>query len=189
MKSVLVRSALPIVFLITTLSFAAGCDKSDPAGEAAASPAASSEAVVAGPPTPPPATPGAPTGDVTAVPDTTTIDSKKVTLQKTASGLRYYDTKVGTGATPKDEQTVTVNYVGTFLDGTKFDASGDHGGAFDFQLGGPVIKGWNEGVATMKVGGKRRLVVPGDLAYGPEGRGAIPPNATLVFDIELIGVK
>ena len=130
--------------------------------------------------------------DVTSVPSTTTIDGKSVPLQTTPSGLKYYDIKVGTGPSPKSGQTVSVQYTGTLLDGTKFDSSYDHGSApFDFPVGGgQVIKGWDEGVLPMKVGGKRRLVVPGDLAYGANSpTPAIPANATLVFDVELVGLK
>ncbi len=111
---------------------------------------------------------------------------------KTASGLQYEDLVVGKGATPQPGQTVVVDYVGTLADGTKFDASQDHGHPFEFPLGqGQVIKGWDEGVATMKVGGKRKLIVPPDLAYGPAGTpdGTIPPNATLTFVIDLHSVK
>ena len=129
---------------------------------------------------------------VSAVPMTTTIDGKTVPLKFMPGGLKYYDMTVGTGATPKTGQTASMRYTGTLLDGTKFDSSYDRGQApFDFVLGqGQVIKGWDEGVATMKVGGKRRLVIPGSLAYGPNPpTAAIPPNATLVFDVELVGVK
>jgi len=135
--------------------------------------------------------PAAPTVDL-QMPDTTTIGGKKVTLKSTPSGLRFYDIKAGTGPSPRAGQTASVQYTGTLLDGTKFDSSYDHGAApFDFPVGaGQVIKGWDEGVATMKVGGKRRLVVPGDLAYGAASpTPAIPPNATLVFDVELVAVK
>ncbi len=107
-------------------------------------------------------------------------------------GLKYYDMVVGTGPSPKAGQTASMRYTGTLLDGTKFDSSYDRGQApFDFPLGaGQVIKGWDEGVATMKVGGKRRLVIPSTLAYGANPpTPAIPPNATLVFDVELVGVK
>ena len=135
----------------------------------------------------------APAISVSAVPSTTTIDGKTVPLKATPSGLKYYDTKVGTGPSPKSGQTAAVQYTGTLLDGTKFDSSYDHGSdPFSFPVGmGRVITGWDEGVATMKVGGKRRLVIPGDLAYGPNPPpGApIPPDATLVFDIELVSVK
>jgi peptidylprolyl isomerase len=110
----------------------------------------------------------------------------------TASGLKYSDLVVGTGATPQKGQTVTVHYTGTLeKTGKKFDSSVDRGVPADFRIGvGSVIKGWDEGLMTMKVGGKRRLIVPGALGYGREGRAPdIPPNATLVFDVELLGVK
>ena len=136
--------------------------------------------------------PAAPAADVSQVPTTTTIDGKTVTLKSTPSGLKYYDITVGTGPSPKPGQTASVQYTGTLLDGTKFDSSYDHGTApFDFPVGaGQVIRGWDEGVATMKVGGKRRLVVPGGLAYGANSpTPAIPPDATLVFDVDLVAVK
>ena len=109
----------------------------------------------------------------------------------TASGLQYTDEVVGDGPSPKTGQTVTVHYTGTFEDGRKFDSSRDRGTPFNFVIGtGSVIKGWDEGVLTMKVGGRRQLTVPGSLGYGPRGYpGVIPPNATLLFDVELLGVK
>ena len=109
----------------------------------------------------------------------------------TASGLKYTDQVVGTGATPQRGQTVTVHYTGTLENGSKFDSSLDRGKPADFKIGvGSVIKGWDEGLMTMKVGGKRRLVIPSKLGYGPEGRPPdIPGNATLIFDVELLGVK
>jgi FKBP-type peptidyl-prolyl cis-trans isomerase len=131
--------------------------------------------------------------DLTSVPNTTVVNGKTVKLVKMADGLRYYDIKVGKGPQPKVGQTVSVTYYGTLLDGTVFDASQNHGGApIDFPIGvHQVIAGWDEGVPPMHVGGKRRLVIPGNLAYGPNPPpGApIPPNATLVFDIVLVGVK
>lgn len=103
-------------------------------------------------------------------------------------GLRYVDLVVGKGARPRTGQLVTVTYVGTLQNGQKFDASAEHGGTFSFPLGaGRVIKGWDEGVATMRVGGKRKLIVPPELGYGAQGAGGvIPPNATLTFVIELL---
>jgi peptidylprolyl isomerase len=139
------------------------------------------------------ATPTA-TATVTATPTPTgkptpADGNKKVVT--TASGLKYTDVKVGTGATPKTGQTVIVHYVGTLENGTKFDSSRDRSQPFDFIIGtGQVIKGWDEGLSTMKVGGRRNLIIPAKLGYGERGAGgAIPPNATLLFDVELLGVK
>ena len=113
----------------------------------------------------------------------------------TASGLRIIDVKLGSGPVPQKGQTVTVNYTGwLFVDGKKgkkFDSSLDRGRPFSFPLGqGMVIQGWDEGVATMHVGGQRTLIIPPDLGYGATGAGAvIPPDATLMFDVDLLGVK
>ena len=106
----------------------------------------------------------------------------------TPSGLVYEDSVVGAGASPAAGKKVTVHYTGTLLDGTKFDSSRDRGTPFSFTIGvGQVIKGWDEGVASMQVGGRRTLTIPGSLAYGERGfPGAIPPNATLIFDVELL---
>lgn len=111
--------------------------------------------------------------------------------QLTASGLRITDIEVGDGAEATAGQTVVVHYRGTLEDGTQFDASYDRGKPFSFPLGaGRVIKGWDEGVQGMKVGGKRKLVIPPDLGYGARGAGGvIPPNATLIFDVELLDIK
>ena len=116
-------------------------------------------------------------------------EESKSKIVKTDSGLMYVDLKVGEGETPKTTDKVEVHYTGTLVDGTKFDSSVDRGTPFTFSLSGGVIKGWLEGVATMKVGGKRRLIIPPDLAYGKAGRPSIPPDSTLVFDVELLGIK
>ena len=108
----------------------------------------------------------------------------------TRSGLKYTDLVVGTGPSPRAGQTAVVHYTGKLTDGTKFDSSVDRGQPYSFALGaGSVIKGWDEGVATMKVGGKRHLVIPPALGYGPSARPGIPANSTLVFDVELLDVK
>ncbi|GGF09918.1 peptidyl-prolyl cis-trans isomerase [Aliidongia dinghuensis] len=113
----------------------------------------------------------------------------------TPSGLRIIDTRPGIGPVPQAGQTVTVHYTGwLFVNGKKgkeFDSSVDRGEPFSFTLGqGEVIKGWDEGVATMHIGGKRTLIIPPDLGYGARGAGQdIPPNATLIFDVELLGAK
>lgn len=109
----------------------------------------------------------------------------------TASGLKYSDMVVGTGATPQKGQTVTVHYTGTLENGFKFDSSRDRGTPTDFRIGvGQVIKGWDEGLMSMKVGGRRKLIIPSALGYGPQGRPPdIPGNSKLLFDVELVGVK
>ena len=110
---------------------------------------------------------------------------------KTASGLEYIEVEAGTGAQAVAGQTVSVHYTGKFQNGKVFDSSVSRGEPITFQLGaGRVIKGWDEGIALMKVGGKAQLVIPPALAYGERGAGGvIPPNATLVFDVELVDVK
>jgi len=113
----------------------------------------------------------------------------------TASGLQIIDTKVGTGASPKTGQICVMHYTGWLYEngakGKKFDSSVDRGQPFEFPIGTHrVIAGWDEGVATMKVGGKRTLIIPPELGYGARGAGGvIPPNATLIFDVELLDVK
>jgi FKBP-type peptidyl-prolyl cis-trans isomerase len=108
----------------------------------------------------------------------------------TGSGLKYVDEVVGTGESPSPGRTVIVHYTGRLEDGTKFDSSVDRGQPFNFTIGvGKVIKGWDEGLMTMKVGGKRKLIIPPDLGYGARRAGQIPPNSTLIFEVELLGVR
>jgi len=122
-------------------------------------------------------------------------EKKESKMTRTTSGLRYEDTQEGTGASPKSGQTCVMHYTGWLWEknakGKKFDSSHDRGQPFEFVLGrGNVIKGWDEGVASMKVGGKRTLLIPPQLGYGASGAGGlIPPNATLLFEVELLGVK
>jgi peptidylprolyl isomerase len=125
---------------------------------------------------------------VTIGPPTKVDAAKYVT---TPSGLKYYDLKVGDGPAPGKGQQVSVQYSGWLADGTLFDSSYKRGQPFSFSLGaGNVIPGWDEGVATMKVGGKRQLVIPPALGYGAQGAGSvIPPNATLIFEVELLGAQ
>lgn len=120
--------------------------------------------------------------------NTMTENSENVVT--TPSGLKYVDLKEGEGAEPTTGQTVVVHYTGTLEDGTKFDSSRDRGSPFQFKIGvGQVIKGWDEGVGSMKVGGRRQLIIPPELGYGSRGAGGvIPPNATLIFDVELLKV-
>ena len=110
--------------------------------------------------------------------------------EQTASGLRYIDYGGGEGAAAKAGDNVSVHYTGTLENGQKFDSSRDRGQAFQFPLGaGRVIKGWDEGVAGMRVGDRRRLIIPSELGYGSRGAGGvIPPDATLIFDVELLGI-
>lgn len=118
----------------------------------------------------------------------TKVEGKGKTI---AGGLQYWDIKEGTGTEAKTGQKVSVHYTGWLTNGKKFDSSVDRGQPFSFNLGAnEVIKGWDAGVAGMKVGGKRQLRIPPELAYGDRGAGGvIPPNATLIFDVELLGVK
>ena len=114
----------------------------------------------------------------------------KGNLVTTESGLQYEDILVGTGVSPTPGQNVSVHYTGTLENGTKFDSSLDRGQPFQFRIGtGRVIKGWDEGVMTMKVGGKRKLIIPPSLGYGARNMGPIPANSTLIFEVELLAVE
>lgn len=117
--------------------------------------------------------------------------SDEISYVKSSSGLMYKDEETGNGAVAASGNKVSVHYTGTFESGEKFDSSLDRGQPFEFKLGaGQVIKGWDEGLAGMKVGGKRTLLIPPDLAYGKNGiPGAIPPNSTLKFEVQLLGVN
>lgn len=121
-------------------------------------------------------------------PPTSVLENKMITMD---NGLKIQDLKVGTGSEAKTGYAVSVNYLGTLENGTKFDSSYDRGQPFQFMLGaGEVIKGWDIGVAGMKVGGKRKLIIPPALGYGERGAGSmIPPNATLIFEVELLAVQ
>ena len=121
----------------------------------------------------------------------TLIGAAAMSEVTTPSGLKYQDVKVGTGETAAAGQTVSVHYTGWLTDGTKFDSSRDRGRPIEFPLGqGHVIKGWDEGIAAMHIGEKRTLVIPPALGYGARGAGGvIPPNATLVFQVELVGAR
>ncbi|HTK95914.1 MAG TPA: FKBP-type peptidyl-prolyl cis-trans isomerase [Terriglobales bacterium] len=132
----------------------------------------------------------------TAAKSTTKSSKKKPTgaaaAKTTPSGVKYWDLKTGTGAVAENGKLVTVNYLGTLTSGKKFDSSYDRHEPFQFRLGqGDVIKGWDEGVAGMKVGGKRKLRIPPAAGYGAHGAGGglIPPNATLIFTVELLKVQ
>jgi peptidylprolyl isomerase len=151
------------------------------AGTAASETATTSTTTTAAPAATPPTTEGA-AMDTFAMP---------ANLQTTSSGLKYTIDQPGTGEQPKAGQTVSVHYTGWLTDGSKFDSSRDRGAPLEFPVGrGRVIQGWDEGIAAMKVGEKRTLVIPPELGYGPSGMGGvIPPNATLVFKVELVGVK
>lgn len=120
--------------------------------------------------------------------DPTLKESQPGTI-KTNSGLQYVDIKIGTGAVAVAGKNVSVHYTGWLTNGKKFDSSVDRGQPFQFPLGmGRVIRGWDEGVAGMKVGGKRKLIIPPNLGYGERDMGVIPPNSTLIFEVELLGV-
>lgn len=119
---------------------------------------------------------------------------ESTTVFSHASGLKYSDTKVGTGPSPRTGQICVMHYTGWLYHsgkkGAKFDSSVDRGKPFEFRIGrGDVIRGWEEGVASMKVGGKRTLIIPPDLGYGAQGAGTIPPHSTLIFEVELLAVK
>jgi peptidylprolyl isomerase len=138
--------------------------------------------------TPPAATASGPTGVTSSI---TNSQAQKGNTVNTASGLQYTEIVAGTGAAPNPGDIVSVDYTGTLTNGVVFDSSYKRGQPLQFPLGqGQVIKGWDEGIALMKTGGKARLTIPPSLGYGAKGAGnVIPPNATLIFDVELVGVS
>ncbi|MFY9463269.1 MAG: FKBP-type peptidyl-prolyl cis-trans isomerase [Candidatus Sungiibacteriota bacterium] len=118
------------------------------------------------------------------------VETPPQAAANTAPELKVEDERIGAGAEAKSGMTVQVNYIGTLTDGTKFDSSYDRGTPFAFQLGqGMVIPGWEQGLIGMKVGGKRKLTIPAPLAYGATGQGTIPPNATLIFEVEMLAAE
>ncbi|HYM21266.1 MAG TPA: FKBP-type peptidyl-prolyl cis-trans isomerase [Candidatus Kapabacteria bacterium] len=175
---------------ILALSTIIGCSKSDPnigKGPSTIDP-------INGSNTPQPA--AAPASAQMAVGDAPKENEQHGDTTITPSGLKYIDKKVGNGPMPKQGQTITVNYTGRLTDGTIFDSNIDPSSTHKQPLTTPigvrkVIQGWDEGIISMKVGGKRRLIVPGDLGYGERGTpdGKIGPNATLIFDVELLKVE
>ena len=166
---------------ITLAAALAACANQTPDDTAA--PATATEA--------PPAAVSAPPAETTGGAATMDTFAMPTNLQTTASGLQYTVDQPGTGAQPQPGQTVSVHYTGWLTDGTKFDSSRDRGQPIEFPIGqGRVIQGWDEGVGAMKIGEKRTLVIPPSLGYGARGAGGvIPPNATLVFKVELVGVR
>jgi FKBP-type peptidyl-prolyl cis-trans isomerase FkpA len=171
---------------LAALVAVAGCQERETGGSAPAATAGASTSSTTTTTTTTTSTAGG--TSVTATTEAPAAASQEVTMP---SGLKYQDLVVGTGAEATAGKTVSVHYTGWLTDGTKFDSSLDRGQPFPFQLGaGSVIRGWDEGVAGMKVGGKRKLTIPPALGYGERGYpGAIPPNATLVFDVQLLDVK
>ena len=189
-KSNCARTWIAAASLLALLGAVAGCGKKQNAETAQQNPPSEQPAETT--PAPPDTTARdagmtQPPAETATAPSTT--GSEKVVT--TSSGLKYVDLVEGTGPSPQTGQVAVVHYTGWLKDGTKFDSSRDRGQPFEFAIGrGMVIKGWDEGVSTMKVGGKRRLIVPPGLGYGAQGAGGvIPPNAELTFEVELLGVR
>jgi len=169
---------LRLLFALLLLAGVAGCQSDDTAKTEADATATTETTATA-------ATETTESGETT---EGYVVDENEVT---TESGLKYVDNVVGDGASPNKGDMVSVHYTGFLTDGTKFDSSVDRGQPFQFKIGmGQVIKGWDEGVMSMKIGGKRKLIIPPELGYGARGAGGvIGPNATLIFDVELLGIN
>ena len=172
-----------LVFTAAVVLFAVGCGSKIDAKKASDTPQQ----------TPPPTEMQAkPLNETTEAPPPADVAKAKIDTITTPSGLKYYDVVAGNGATPQAGQYCTVHYTGWLTDGKKFDSSRDNNRPYKFLLGrGKVIKGWDEGIATMRVGGTRTLIIPPELAYGDKGTGGglIPPNSTLIFQVELLGIE
>lgn len=188
MRSSRVFPVAPVLFAALFL-VSCGGEKTEPAADSAKKPAEAPEAAEsAPPPSPQPSEAAQPGGERAALASSLKIDLAKIV--KHPSGLEYFVRKTGTGAVPQKGDRIRAHYTGYLLNGTKFDSSVDRGQPFDTGIGvGQVIKGWDIAFTEMKVGEQRVLFLPPDLAYGPRGiGGVIPPNATLVFDVELLEI-
>ncbi|MEO5617628.1 MAG: FKBP-type peptidyl-prolyl cis-trans isomerase [Candidatus Eisenbacteria bacterium] len=188
------RSKLPVLWLAATLATAAGCQESSTTSNAGSSAVAESTTAAGAETGSAPAGGTAAPGTPAAADLTAAEKSMEVAFAGNRSAtLRYTDLKIGDGSIADAGKTAMVHYTGWLTDGTKFDSSLDNGRPFQFRIGAVppgVIEGWDKGVRGMRVGGKRKLVIPSDLGYGPRGyAGAIPPNATLVFEVELLGLQ
>lgn len=176
-----------LAIIIFALLITAACADNTPPPAQPANNTTPTNSATAPTPAATPATGTTPVPGTSPAPGNAADAGKTIT---TPSGLQYIDIQEGTGASPQEGQIVSVHYTGTLTDGTKFDSSVDRGQPLNFPLGvGRVIKGWDEGILSMKVGGKRKLIIPPQLGYGAGGRGKIPPNATLLFDVELVGIQ
>ena len=194
MRAITMLTLLSVCLVGLALALGAGCPKPAPEPEemALGVPPGMDEAVDE----PEPVSEAEETPEEEAV-EEETPETKEAAMEAgdwttTDSGLKYQDVKVGEGASPEPGAMVVVHYTGTLKDGTKFDSSRDRGEPFSFAIGrGEVIEGWDEGVMTMKVGGKRKLIIPPELGYGEMGTpgGPIPPSAELHFDVEVLEIK